>query len=127
MAREGAIVVATDLHAGPAEETAAQVLAAGGRAEARALDVHDDAAIAQAVAQVVATHGRLDVLHCHAGLQVAGKLEEVSAADMDASWGLNVRAHFLLSQAVLAPMRAQGGGSASSSPRRIPGCSLIAA
>jgi len=111
MAREGAIVVATDLRAELAEETAAQIAAEGGRAEGRRLDVRNDAAIRDEVARVYGEHGRLDVLHSHAGLQVAGKLEEVTAAEMDASWALNVRAHFVLSQAVLVPMRAQGGGS----------------
>ncbi len=30
---------------------------------------------------------------------------------MDASWQLNVRAHFVAAQAAIAPMRRQGGGS----------------
>jgi NAD(P)-dependent dehydrogenase (short-subunit alcohol dehydrogenase family) len=36
---------------------------------------------------------RLDILHSRAGLQIEGKLENVSVNDMDASWALNVRAH----------------------------------
>lgn len=111
MAAEGARLVVTDLDAGLAAATAAEIRAAGGFAESAALDARDDAAIAAVVAGVLARHGRLDVLHSHAGIQIPGKLEEVSAAQMDLAWALNVRAHFVLAQAVVAPMRAQGGGS----------------
>ena len=111
MAAEGARVVVTDLRADLAEETAAAIRAAGGQAEAVGLDARDDAAIRATVAAVVARHGRIDVLHSHAGVQIAGKLEAVSAEEMDLAWALNVRAHFVAAQAVLAPMRAQGGGS----------------
>ncbi|MGD9917418.1 MAG: SDR family NAD(P)-dependent oxidoreductase [Paenirhodobacter sp.] len=111
MAAEGARVVVTDLRADLAGETAAAIRAAGGQAEAAGLDARDDAAIRATVAAVVARHGRIDVLHSHAGVQIAGKLEAVSADEMDLAWALNVRAHFVAAQAVLAPMRAQGGGS----------------
>ncbi len=36
---------------------------------------------------------------------------EVTPEQMDAAWALNVRAHFVLSRAVIPPMRAQGDGS----------------
>jgi len=111
MAREGAFVVVTDLRPDLAEATAAKIEAAGGRAVARALDARDDAAVEAEVARTVTDHGRLDIAHSHAGIQIAGRLEDVTAAQMDAAWALNVRAHFVLSRAVVAPMRRQGGGS----------------
>jgi NAD(P)-dependent dehydrogenase (short-subunit alcohol dehydrogenase family) len=83
----------------------------GPRAEALALDVTDDAALRAAIAGTAERHGQLDILHSHAGIQIEGKLEQVGVDDMDASWALNVRAHFVAAQAALAPMRAQGGGS----------------
>ena len=45
MGREGAIVVATDLIAERAEETARRIREAGGRAEAHQLDVTKDAEV----------------------------------------------------------------------------------
>jgi len=111
MAREGAFVVVTDLNGDLAQESADLIAGEGGRAEARALDMRDDDAIGAEVARMTAAQGRLDVVHSHAGIQIPGKLEEVSAADMDAAWALNVRAHFVLARAVLPQMRAQGGGS----------------
>jgi NAD(P)-dependent dehydrogenase (short-subunit alcohol dehydrogenase family) len=111
MAREGAVVVATDLDGDLAQETCALILAAGGRGTSFALDVTDDDACGAAVARVLEHHGRIDILHSHAGLQIPGRLEDVPPEQMDAAWALNVRAHFVLSRAVIAPMRAQGGGS----------------
>ena len=111
LAREGAHVVVTDRDGAAATAVAAEIAAAGGRAEARALDVCDDAALSGAVAAAAAAHGRLDILHSHAGVQVAGGLASATVAEMDLSWRINVRSHFVAAQAALGPMRAQGGGS----------------
>lgn len=111
MAAEGARVIVTDRNAEAAEAVAMSIRASGGQAEAEGVDVTDDAGLTAAIANAAARHGRLDVLHSHAGLQVEGKLEQVAVADMDASWALNVRAHFVAAQAALPAMRAQGKGS----------------
>jgi NAD(P)-dependent dehydrogenase (short-subunit alcohol dehydrogenase family) len=111
MAAEGATVMVTDLRAELAEATAEVIRANGGQAESAALDARDDAAITETVAGVAARHGRLDIVHSHVGIQIAGKLEEVTPDQMDLAWALNVRSHFVVAQAALAPMRAQGGGS----------------
>lgn len=111
MAAEGATLMVTDMHADLAEATADAIRAAGGTAESAALDARDDAAIAETISRTAARHGRLDIVHSHVGIQIPGKLEEVSAEQMDLAWALNVRSHFIIAQAALAPMRAQGGGS----------------
>ncbi len=111
MARQGAHVVVTDLDGAGAEAVAAAIRDAGKNAEALALNVTEDDALRAAIAGTAERYGRLDILHSHAGIQIEGKLEQVTAADMDASWALNVRSHFVAAQAALAPMRAQGGGS----------------
>jgi NAD(P)-dependent dehydrogenase (short-subunit alcohol dehydrogenase family) len=111
LARAGAAVIVTDRNGEGAESVAQAVRAGGHEAVALTLDVTDDGALRDAIAESAARHGRLDILHSHAGLQVAGRLEEVSVAEMDASWALNVRSHFVAAQAAIAPMRRQGGGS----------------
>ncbi len=111
MARQGAHVVVTDRDGAGAEAVAAAIRDAGKNAEALALNVTEDDALCAAIAGTAERYGRLDILHSHAGIQIEGKLEQVTAADMDASWALNVRSHFVAAQAALAPMRAQGGGS----------------
>lgn len=111
MARCGAHVVITDLDQDLAEQTAALVAGEGHACSALRLDVTDDAALAEALSRTIAAHGRLDVLHSHAGLQIEGSLEQVTPEAMDASWALNVRSHFVAARAVVGQMRAQGGGS----------------
>ncbi|OZA02360.1 MAG: oxidoreductase, partial [Rhodobacterales bacterium 17-64-5] len=110
LARAGAWVTVTDLDGARAEAVAAEIRGAGGHAEGLTLDAADAAAVTLAINEVAA-RGRLDILHSHAGIQVSGGLEQATVADMDASWRLNVRAHFVAAQAAMPHMRAQGGGS----------------
>ncbi len=111
MAREGATVVLADRDQPKVEQVALALRQEGCKAEAIALDVSDDAALRKAIEDAAGRHGRLDILHSHVGIQVEGALEQVAVEDMDASWAINVRSHFVAAQAALAPMRRQGGGS----------------
>lgn len=110
MAREGAVVIVTDLVGGRAEETARRIRDAGGRAEARALDVTKDDEVEATIAHAVEKHGRIDILHNHAGIQVEGTLEQVSAKGLDDSYRINVRAHFVAAKAAVPHMKRQGKG-----------------
>jgi NAD(P)-dependent dehydrogenase (short-subunit alcohol dehydrogenase family) len=110
LAREGAHVVVTDLDGARATAVAAEIRAAGGQAEAMALDAGDDVAVTAAI-DLVAGRGRLDILHSHAGIQVPGRLTEVALDGMDASWRLNVRAHFVAARAAMPHMQRQRKGS----------------
>lgn len=111
MAAEGALVVVTDREAVRAETVAKEIVQSGGRAEARVLDVAEDAALTEEITAAAARHGRLDILHSHAGIQIPGRLEEVTPEDMDRSWQLNVRSHFVAARAAMPVMTAQGRGS----------------
>lgn len=111
MARHGAQVVVTDLEADRAAGVVEDLQREGVQSTSARLDVTDDAALSAAVAQVVDTHGRIDILHSHAGYQTEGNLERVSVEGMDLSWRLNVRSHFIAARATVAHMRARGGGS----------------
>ena len=110
MGREGAIVIATDLVAERAEETARQIRESGGRAEGRPLDVTRDEDIQRLVDHVAGSYGRIDILHNHAGIQVEGTLEQVPVSGLDASYNVNVRAHFVAAKALLPHMKRQGKG-----------------
>jgi NAD(P)-dependent dehydrogenase (short-subunit alcohol dehydrogenase family) len=111
LAREGAAVVVADRNETAGEETVMRIRAAGGRALAIATDVGDDAQLDRLVARTLQELGRIDVLHSHAGIQIEGPLETVDPEGMDASWRINVRAHFRLARLVMPLMRAAGGGS----------------
>ncbi len=110
MAREGATVIVTDRDLDAARRTVEDIVDAGGRAEAAELDVTDDAAVAALIGDVARRHGRIDILHNHAGVQVAGSVEEVDGAGFDLSWAVNVHAQFVACRAVVPVMRTQGKG-----------------
>lgn len=110
LALEGAIVTVTDLDGAKAEAVATEILDAGGRAEAIALDAADDTAVRFAI-DSIAARGPLDILHSHAGVQVPGRLTEVEIEGMDLSWRLNVRAHFIAARAAMPHMQRQRKGS----------------
>lgn len=110
LAREGAIVAVFDRDGEAAAGTARQIRDAGGRADAVAVDVTDDDALSSSMAAVLSRHGRIDILHNHAGVQIEGTLEQVAPEGFDRSWDLNVRAHFLAARAVVPAMKQHGGG-----------------
>ncbi len=105
MTREGARVVILDRDRDRAAAAADRI-----GAEAMPVDVADDAALTGAIGKVLTRHGRIDILHNHAGIQVAGDLEQVAVEGFDASWAVNVRAYFIAARAVVPVMKAQGGG-----------------
>jgi len=111
MAREGAHVVIADRREDLGRATCDRIRANGGRAGHATLDVTDDAGVADLVETTMRDHGRIDILHSHVGIQVEGTLEDVEPAGMDASWQVNVRAHFMFARAIAPHMRANGGGT----------------
>lgn len=70
---------------------------------------HANAAAAVAEA-ALAAFGRIDVLVSNAGIRMRKPFVECSAADFDRVVAVNLRAGFLLSQAVVPAMRQAGGG-----------------
>ncbi len=110
IAREGAHVAIIDRNVEAAQTVAAEISASGGSAEALGLDVTDDAALEAGLSALMARHGRIDILHNHAGAQVAGDLEQVAIEGFDRSWNLNVRAHFMAARLVMPMMKRQGSG-----------------
>ena len=111
MAREGALVVVTDrCDLASAQATVELITADGGQAEAHQLDVTDDRSITSLIGRVAERHGRIDILHNHAGVQVAGSVEEVDGEGFDRSWALNVHAQFVACQGVIPIMKKQGRG-----------------
>lgn len=111
LARNGARVVVSDLDPARAHAVADAIVASGGQAEALGLDVTIDTDLEDAIIGTGRRFGRLDILHSHAGIQIPGGLEDVSAADMDLSWRLNVRAHFVAARAAMTMMKPRRTGS----------------
>jgi ribitol 2-dehydrogenase len=74
------------------------------------LDLFDYAAVERAVADIVASDGRIDILHANAGAYVGGKVWEGDASGWDVMLNLNINATFRSVRAVLPAMMAQGAG-----------------
>jgi NAD(P)-dependent dehydrogenase (short-subunit alcohol dehydrogenase family) len=110
LGREGAIVVITDRDVAAGEAAAEEIRAAGGRADFLRVDVSVDDDLKKMIDFAIEQHGRIDILHNHAGVQINGTLEEVSPDGMDISYRLNTRAHFFAAKLAVPHMRAQGGG-----------------
>ncbi|MDD9746423.1 MULTISPECIES: SDR family NAD(P)-dependent oxidoreductase [Marinovum] len=109
---EGAVVVIGDIDTGPAEALAAELTATGpGRASAMALDVAEAEAWGVVVAQITAQHGGIDVLVNNAGIYQNLPLEEIGEDDWDQMMAVNAKGPFLGTRAVMAAMRARGGGA----------------
>lgn len=76
-----------------------------------ACDVGDAASVASAFAAVRAEMGEVDVVVFNAGSGVFGALDDVSAADFEASWRVNSLGLFLVAKEVTPAMRAAGEGA----------------
>ncbi len=100
-------------HHGEAERaaaTAAQIVAAGGRALTHEADLTDVAQNQAMVARAVAAFGRLDIFAANAGLTLARPFLDTSPDDWDTLVGLNLKGSFFGAQAAARRMIAQGGG-----------------
>ena len=109
LAARGATVIA-GARGTNAQPVADEIAAAGGRAEAAALDVTDPEACASVIADVVDRHGRLDILVCNAGITRDQLMLRMKRADWDEVIATNLTSAFSLCQAALKPMLKQRRG-----------------
>jgi len=106
--REGAKVVILDLNGNGAQKIAD---AAGGGTIAVAGDVTKQSDIDAAVKRVVDTFGKLDIVVNNAGWTFRNKpMLEVSEAEFDKVFAINVKSIFLMTNAVVPVMRKQKSG-----------------
>jgi 2-keto-3-deoxy-L-fuconate dehydrogenase len=110
-AKAGAQVIVTDIKAEGAESTVAQIKEDGGYAEALAVDVSDEASVAQVAEQFYVAHSRLDILVNNAGIGHVGTIMQTSAADLDRLFGVNVRGVFNMTKAFLPRMLERKSGN----------------
>lgn len=105
-ARDGASVVCADRDRAAAEETAAWIERESGTAAVVIGDVSSE----DECASLVATAGEqgLDGLVLNVGIGRGGGMAGTSAADWDATFAVNLRAHFLIAREAL-PRLSEGG------------------
>lgn len=114
MSREGALVVAADYNTEAAEETAALIEKAGGRALPVTVDVTDEGSIVDMIAATVGEFGTLNVLCNHVGGSDPRTDLDVLRMDMDEfhrAIARNVTSTLLGSRHAIPHMIRAGGGS----------------
>ncbi|WP_299029486.1 SDR family oxidoreductase [uncultured Thermanaerothrix sp.] len=123
LAEAGAAVVVADIQAAAAEAVAADLSAQGYPALGVRLDVTDPAAVRDLVTTTLARFGRLDILVNSAALDpkfdpealargiVPGRFEDFPLDLWNQALAVNLTGIFLVTQACVQPMLAQGKGS----------------
>lgn len=111
MAREGAVVVATDFQEVPGAALAEEISRSGGQGMFLRHDVTDEAGWRGTIAAIGECYGRLDVLVNNAGIGLSGPVVEMSLADWHRQIAVNLDGVFLGVKHALPLLRQSGGGS----------------
>jgi NAD(P)-dependent dehydrogenase (short-subunit alcohol dehydrogenase family) len=116
-AREGAIVVVTDIAAKAAEEVAHGIVEAGGQALALGIDVGEEEQLRHMIGTAIDSFGRIDVLYNNALMTNPGpELRDRDLLNYDpkvlyATMRVNVVGGVLASKMAIPHMLERGGGS----------------
>ena len=109
-AREGATIVACDIHEDAVQDTLRDCRAAGAAAIGLAADVTDRPGFGQAVDTILAQFGRVDILVNNAGITRDARLVNMTEAQFDAVIDVNLKGIFNAAQAVVPGMIERGRG-----------------
>jgi 3-hydroxybutyrate dehydrogenase len=104
----GGIVAIADLYSDAAQEAARNL---GEGHLGITMDVADEEAVQRGVDQVIAAHGRVDVLVSNAGIQMVKRVEQFSYDEWRKVVSIHLDGAFLTSRAVLPGMYEQGSGT----------------
>lgn len=110
-AREGAQVIVTDTNADGASDTTQSILDEDLKAETILADISSRDACYKLIEDVIAKHGKIDVLINNAGINRRGPLLELTDEDWDLTMQVNVTSMFHLCRAAIPHMIKAGGGA----------------
>ncbi len=105
-AAEGAKVVVGTRTAADGEAVVVEIKKAGGEAVLVAADVATRAACTQLVNETIKRYGGLDILMHNAAYCPYARIEDLTDADLDRTFDVNVKACFWLTQAALPALKA---------------------
>jgi len=109
---EGARVAIADLNLEAAQKTAAALTATGpGSAIGVAMDVTDETAVNEGVAQIVEHWGGVDVLVANAGIQIVHKIEDFPFSQWKKLLSIHLDGAFLTSKACIPHMYGKKSGA----------------
>lgn len=109
LAAEGATVYAGDIDAGAAKDCVRVIAETGGDAYPLELDVSSGESVRAAVAEVVATSGRVDILVNNAGITRPAMLHKMTDEEWQDVLDVNLTGLFRTIRAVSASMMEHGG------------------
>ena len=110
LAEAGAEIVLNARNAGELEAARARLAAAGHAVHARAFDVSDPQAVAEALGEIESAVGPLDILFNNAGIQHRQPLTDLDLEDWRRVMAVDLDAVFLVGQAVAKRMIPRGRG-----------------
>src|SRR3979411_2918415 len=110
-AREGARVFCVDRNAAAARETVEIIASEGGKATAFAADASREDDVKAMVAASLKAYGRIDVLDNNVGIAEMGNVVEVTEAEWDRVFAVNLKSAFLAMKHVIPVMAKPGCGS----------------
>lgn len=110
LCERGAHVALSDIDEAGLAETASQAGAFGTKLTAQHLDVADRAAVAAHAAQVVADHGRVNLVVNNAGVGLSSSILDMQHADIEWLMGINFWGVVHGTQAFLPHLKASGDG-----------------
>ncbi len=110
LGRKGVRVVLASRRVRQLEECAEEIRGAGGQAEVIPTDVADAGQIRALVRDTLARLGRVDLCVCNAGKYIRGRIQDISADDLEASLRVNFFGSALLIREVLPIMLEQRSG-----------------
>ena len=105
-AQRGARVTCADKNGAGAAATAADIEAAGGKAEGITLDVTEPGQVS-AVIDEAAANGGIDILVNNAGITIVGSVETLTPAQWDTELDINLKSIYLMSKAVWPHFKAK--------------------
>jgi len=112
LAREGASVAVLSRTPAEIEDTAAEIVAAGGAALALTADTSDEQQIRDAVDQTIAHFGRLDIIVANAGINgVWAPIDDLKPDEWDKTMAVNLRGTYLTLHLGVPHLKKAGGGS----------------
>ena len=110
-ARQGAEVFCVDRNGKAAQETVDIIASEGGKASAYTADVSRGDEVEAMIAACLKAHGRIDVLDNNVGIAEMGNVVEVTEAEWDRVFAVNLKSAFFTMKHVIPVMVKQGGGS----------------
>ena len=107
LARDGAALAICARRRDPLDETAADIIKAGGQALPIVADVTKEADMNAFVAQAVERFGRLDVMICNAGFGIYGAIDQIAPEGMRRLLDINVIGKYAARAALRFPASKQ--------------------